>query len=139
MGTWDRDLELPTGLRVCTTCGQEKLLSEFHFQRYTVAAGRRPEEGARGRYRSNCKICQREYMRQRRIEKIKEEGSTYLESETKRVRKYYDKEDQVEIRRAVDRARYTAYGALRDRHPQEYEELLAQARLHEGVPDDNPR
>jgi hypothetical protein len=78
-------------------------------------------------------------MRQRRIDKIKTEGSEYLEKETKRVRGYYDKEERLEYRRAVDRARYSAYSALRERHPNEYEELFTQARVYEGVPDDTPR
>lgn len=130
---------LPPGCKICVTCGVEKLLSEFHFQRYSPRPGQTPVEPDRGRYRGNCKDCQREYMRQRRIERIKEGGSDYLEEETKRVRNYYQNEDRIEYRRAVDRARYNAYAALRDRHPKEYEELLIQARLYEGVPDDTPR
>lgn len=134
----DIDTEVPPGCKICITCGEEKLLSEFHFQRYSPRPGQDPIEAERGRYRGNCKKCQREYMRKYRIEKIKKEGTKYLEAETKRVRVHYEREERLEQRRAVDRARYTAYSALRDRHPQEYEELLAQARLYEGVPDDIP-
>ena len=130
--------ELPQGLKICTTCGEEKLLTEFHFQRYAPRPGQDPTEAERGRYRNNCKDCQREYMRQQRIKKIKEEGAEYLERETKRVRGYYNREERLEHRRAVDRARYNAYASLRERHPREYEELLAQARIYEGVPDDVP-
>jgi hypothetical protein len=78
-------------------------------------------------------------MRQRRVEKITAEGTDYLEKETKRVRGYYKNDDRLEYRRAVDRARYSAYAALRERHPKEYEELFTQARVFEGVPDDTPR
>lgn len=131
--------DLSPGVRRCITCGEEKLLSEFHFQRYQPLPGQDPSEAERGRYRGNCKDCQREYMRKRRIEKIKNEGSDYLERETKRVRGYYTKEDRLEYRRAVDRARYSAYAELRERHAREYEELFAQARVYEGVPDDTPR
>lgn len=130
--------DFPPGVRRCITCGEEKLLSEYHFQRYRPLPGQEPSEADRGRYRGNCKDCQREYMRQRRIEKIKNEGSEYLEKETKRVRGYYTKEDRLEHRRAVDRARYAAHAELRDRHAKEYEELFAQARVYEGVPDDTP-
>lgn len=130
--------ELPPGLRKCITCGEEKLLSEFHFQRYAPHPGQEPTEPDRGRYRGNCKNCQREYMRRRRIQKITEEGTDYLEKETKRVRSYYGRDDKLEYRRAVDRARYSAYAALRERHPKEYEELFTQARVFEGVPDDTP-
>lgn len=130
--------DLNPGVKRCITCGQEKLLSEYHFQRYSPRPGQSPTETQRGRYRGNCKDCQREYMRQRRIEKIKEGGADYLESETKRVRGYYDREERLEYRRAVDRARYSAYSALRERHPREYEELFTQARVYEGVPDDTP-
>jgi hypothetical protein len=131
--------EYPEGCKICNTCGEEKLLSEFHFQRSLPTPGQSSIEAERGRYRGNCKLCQREYMRLRRIEKIKEEGSDYLESETRRVRTYYNREDRLEQRRAVDRARYTAYTILRERHPMEYEELLTQARVYEGVPNDTPR
>lgn len=135
----DTAAEAHPGIKKCITCGEEKLLSEFHFQRYAPRPGQDPTEPDRGRYRGNCKDCQREYMRQRRIEKISKEGAEYLEKETKRVRGYYDREERLEYRRAVDRARYAAYAELRERHPREYEELFTQARVYEGVPDDTPR
>lgn len=132
--------QFPDGRKTCSQCGQSKLLSEFHFQRYKARAGQRPSDAPRGRYRSNCKVCQREYMRERRIANIEALGVNYLEGETKRVREFYDsRPGRVEIRRAVDRARYTAYAQLRQRHPQEFDELLNQARRQEGVPDDLPR
>lgn len=127
---------LPDGVKICSVCGEQKLLSEFHFQRYAPRAGERPSEAPRGRYRSNCKKCQREYMKERRVELIKEQGAAYLEAETKRVRRYYDDKENLDLRRAVDRARYSAYAALRERHPAEYEELLIEAKAQEGVPHD---
>lgn len=130
-------IQLPQGRKPCAECGEEKLLSEFHFQRYKPLAGQRPTDAPRGRYRPNCKVCQREYMRQRRINLIEKNGTGYLEEETKRVRDFYaTKEGRLDLRRAVDRARYSAYANLRDRHLNEYQELLAQARRQEGVPDD---
>lgn len=130
---------LPEGVKICTTCGERKLLSEFHFQRYSPLAGQRASEAPRGRYRSNCKKCQREYMKNRRVEMVEKGGVEYLEKETKRVRSYYDQKENLELRRAVDRARYSAYAALRERHPFEYEELLAEAKAAEGVPNDHSR
>ena len=126
------------GYKRCITCGEQKLITEFHFQRHAPRPGQERTDAPRGRYRGNCKKCQREYMRQRRIDKVSGEGVEYLEKEAKRVRGYYRNEERLEFRRAVDRARYTAYAALRERHPQEYEELFTQARVYEGVPDDTP-
>jgi len=132
--------QFPDGRKKCSQCGELKLLSEFHFQRYKPRAGQRPSDAPRGRYRSNCKVCQREYMRQRRIANIEALGVQYLENETRRVREFYDTHaGRVEIRRAVDRARYSAYARLRQRHPLEFGELLVEARKEEGVPDDFPR
>lgn len=125
------------GRQVCTVCGENKLLSEFHFQRYKPLPGQRPTDAPRGRYRKNCKKCQREYMRDRRVRLIEEQGTDYLDEETRRVRDYYESASgRLEIRRAVDRARYSAFNALKARHPHEYEELLKTAKHEEGVPDD---
>lgn len=125
------------GRKKCETCGQVKLLSEFHFQRYKPLPGQRPTDAPRGRYRTNCKVCQRQYMRDRRVRMIEEKGTTYLDEETRRVRDYYDSSvGRLEIRRAVDRARYSAFNGLKTRHPHEYEELFKAARRKEGVPDD---
>jgi hypothetical protein len=132
--------QYPTGRKQCTQCGEVKLLSEFHFQRYKPRAGQDPSDAPRGRYRSNCKKCQQEYMRQRRITNIEELGVEYLENETQRVRDFYNSHPgRVEVRRAVDRARYSAYARLRQRYPKEFTELLVEARREEGVPDDFPR
>lgn len=127
----------PVGRKKCDVCGEVKLLSEFHFQRYKPLPGQRPTDAPRGRYRTNCKKCQRQYMRDRRIRMIEEKGAAFLDEETRRIRDYYDSASgRLEIRRAVDRARYSAFNALKARHSREYEELLKVAKRKEGVPDD---
>ena len=128
---------LPPGMKKCATCGEPKLYSEFHFQRYAPRAGQRPADAPRERYRADCKVCHREHMKKNRIDKIKEKGPQYLEAESRRVRQFYDEKDRLELRRAVDRARYAAYAALREAHQNEYEELLRKAKAAEGVPDDH--
>lgn len=131
--------QFPSGRKECSQCGEEKLLSEFHFQRYKPRPGQPATEAARGRYRSNCKMCQRKYMRDRRVAAIEAQGVIFLEDETRRVRDFYNTHPgRVEIRRAVDRARYSAYAKLRQRHPNEFDELLLEARREEGVPNDFP-
>ena len=137
MGTEEATQTLPKGMKKCSVCDEPKLLSEFHFQRYAPRAGQRATDAPRERHRSDCKVCHRERMKQNRIDKIKEKGTEYLEGESKRVRQYYDKKDHLEMRRAVDRARYAAYAALREAHQDEYEELLRKAKAAEGVPDDH--
>lgn len=125
-------------LKRCNTCGETKPRTEFHIQRVQPRPGHE-DEPTRYKIRPNCKICQREYMRNRRLSIIAKQGTEFLESETQRVRDYYEYDPaRIEKRQAGDRARYTANLELRRRHPQEYAELLEAAKREEGVPDDDP-
>lgn len=127
------------GAQVCRTCGKEKLLTEFHFQRERAKPGQHASDAPRIRYRRECKDCHKEYMRQRRVAKVRDGGIGYLDQETKRIREFYrSNPDRLEMRRAADRAKYSALTELKARHQEEFGQLLTYYRRHEGIPDDYP-
>jgi hypothetical protein len=120
---------MPTagGTKVCTRCGEEKLITAFHFLN-----SKSTSDGDDRRRRSDCKICHSKTMVEYRRRRVANEGEPYLETERDRIHSYIVA-PTADVRRAVERARHAALKTLKARHPNEYSELEAEFRQREGV------
>lgn len=117
------------GLKECTRCHQVKLLTDYYL-------GRKKRDAPDGERRrmSWCKECHKSFSRKRRQERLVAEGENYLKSESSRVRGHLQDPAVAEMRSAVARAARNADRLLREKHPDEYQRLLVQQRLSEGLP-----
>lgn len=115
------------GTKVCSRCGEEKLITAFHFLN-----GKTTTDDEDRRRRSDCKICHSQTMVEYRRRRVASEGEPYLEQERDRTHSYVVA-PTADVRRAVERARHKALKTLKARHPNEYQELESEFRRTEGV------
>lgn len=118
-----------TGLKPCTKCGEEKLITQFHF----LNGRDKGQPGEERRRRSDCKDCHNESMRAYRHNQVADMGETYLAAERERVASYNRENPRADARKALNRARHTALQDLRARHRAEYEALEAERKRAEGL------
>lgn len=116
------------GVKVCSRCQVEKVITAFYLATKTNA-----KDGAPRRRMHWCIDCHKKYSAQKRRNRLAAEGQAYRDQENARVRKYMSKDVAADRRRAAERAKQAAMRELRMRHTKEYAALLAAARLQEGL------
>jgi len=116
------------GVKVCSRCQQEKVITSFYLATKTNA-----RDGVPRRRMHWCIDCHKKYSAQKRRNRLAVEGQAYRDKENARVRRYMSRDDAADRRRAAERAKQAAVRELMLRHTKEYSALLAAARLREGL------
>lgn len=114
------------GIKICSKCGEAKLLTQFHKARENKATGIVTR-------RADCAECHNRQQAEDRRERIRSQGEPYLQQERDRVHDYDSRESVAEARRAMDRAKHRALILLRDENPVRYEELRHKCMNDEGL------
>lgn len=114
------------GIKICSSCGEAKLLTKFHKARVNKQSGVITR-------RADCADCHNRQQAEDRRERIRTQGEPYLQQERDRVHDYDARESVAEARKAADRAKHRALILLRDENPVRYEELRAKCLQDEGL------